>query len=95
MTERRTIDKAAWAEELTQSLAQTLDSSESYDNTSCCGEDCSWLGIEGMCWGAVEVVGEEQFGHWDYTWVHSCQGHIALYDESGTYNMEMSCQNEA
>ncbi len=54
----------------------------------CCEADCCFPGTEKEpCWGNVEAVEEEKYtdedGNEDWTWIHTCEGHIDLhYKES-------------
>lgn len=61
-----------------------------------CGAGCAWAGLkaEEPCWGAVKVVGEEQFGDGDYAWIHACQGHEDV-DDGKPYRAEAPKAGEA
>jgi hypothetical protein len=44
-----------------------------------CGDPCSFAGLDGPCWGVVEVV-DEWTADDDYGWIHECEAHEGWND---------------
>jgi hypothetical protein len=63
----------------------------SYNPDACCRDGGCWAeDTEGEpCWGDSEVIDEQCWGGEDgledWSWIHSCQGHIDKYNGFGPY----------
>jgi|JI10StandDraft_1071094.scaffolds.fasta_scaffold883266_2 hypothetical protein len=59
-----------------------------YKPGTCCGSaDCFMHGVSPseVCWGDVEVAGEQAIGDDDYVWIHECEGHRDCFEEGSKF----------